>query len=129
MVVRVNRGNGRSKKYKLCVILIALLLALVYSLAAVERYQSIECFDEQICLYKDTKTKIDDKSQKLSSEAKTEYADFDSLRKIVIDSRPVGLIYLLGLATYDKNANIGCFNKFVTHSLSIQSVIIIAIGI
>ena len=119
MVVRVNRGNGRSKKYKLCVILIALLLALVYSLAAVERYQSIECFDEQICLYKDTKTKIDDKSQKLSSEVKTEYADFDSLCKIVIDSKPIGLIYLHGLATYDKNANIGCFNKFVMHGLAV----------
>ena len=113
MIVRVNRGNDRSKKYKLCVVLISLLLALVYSFATVERYQSIECFDEQICLHKDTKTKIDDKGKKLSSEAKTEYTDFDSLCKFVNIIRPIGLIYLHGLATYDKNANIGCFNKFV----------------
>jgi len=107
------------KNSKIHLILLALFLVIVYSFSAIERYQSIECFDEQICLYKDTKTKIDDKSQKLSSEVKTEYADFDSLCKIVIDSRPIGLIYLHGLATYDKNANIGCFNKFVIHGLAV----------
>ena len=119
MIIRGDRRNSRNKKYKLCIILISLFLVIVYSFSAIERYQSIECFDEQICLYKDTKIKIDDKGKKLSSEAKTEYTDFDSLRKIVIDSRSVGLIYLHGLATYDKNANIGCFNKFVIHGLAV----------
>ena len=108
-----NRRSSRNKKYKLCVILISLLLATVYSLSAVERYQNIECFSEEICLYKDTKQKKENTDRILIDESCKEYADLDSQCKFVNIIRSTDFIILHGLVYKGAKNYLGCFNRFI----------------
>ena len=114
---RSGKRGTHNERGVLCTILCTLLLFVVcYSLVA-ESYYSIELLDEQACLYKDTKIKIENK--KLENKTKRVYVDLCSLHKVKDNIIPTDLIYLHGLASFDRHANIGCFNKFIIRKLAV----------
>jgi len=106
--------NGRGV---LCAILCTLLLVVVCSPLVAECFHNVELLDESIELYKDTKVKTENK--KLESKTERACVDSRSLCRVKDNINPTGLIYLHSLTTFDRHANIGCFNKFIIRKLAV----------
>ena len=109
---RMHNGRGM-----LCAILCTLLLVVVCSPLVAECFHNVELLDESIELYKDTKVKTENK--KLDSKAERVYVDLCSLCRVKDNIIPTGLAYIHGLTTFDRHANIGCFNKFIMRKLAV----------
>jgi len=112
-MMKENKGCVHNERGWLFSILCTLLLFVVCCSLIAESCSYTELFDEQRCLCKDTKVK------KLESKAERAYVDLRSLCRVKDKSRSVGLICLYGLATFDRHANIGCFNKFIMRKLAV----------
>jgi len=99
---------------KTYILILSLILIITYGFAVAERYYNIECFSDQICVYKDTKSdKFDEKKEKGEKRYKIEL-NSDIYKKPMIKSRPDGITVLYGLTIYgNKKTYIGCFNKFL----------------
>ena len=117
MIMQNSWRNAHNERRRLRSILCVLLLVVICGSIVAENYYSLELLDEQIGLYKDTKVKIEDK--KLESKFEKVYVDLHSSCMVKADVCPTGLICLHGLATFDRYANIGCFNKFIMRHLAV----------
>ena len=102
--------NKHSSLFIIC----TLLIILVYGFTAVEKHYSVEDLDSPICLYKDTKKAKDDKVKESKSKGNEKLTNLHPLSTVHNQLSIVrGLVTYHGLATFDRNANIGCFNKFI----------------